>query len=142
MALSRTQSLGLALCPGLSSQHDGWDPKVRIPRKEIESAHFLRPGPETDKVPLMLFSIDQAVTEPRWKGRRQSPLLHGRNVKKLGGQILKLPWSASDHKLCSFFTQNSVVPSKESPKHLVPSRTGVKSRSLSSVLLLVTDEGP
>lgn len=66
--------------------------KSENPKKEeIEAVHSLRPGPETDMVPLLLFSIDQAVTDPRMKGRRQIPLLHGRNVKKLGGRILKRP---------------------------------------------------
>lgn len=46
--------------------------KNKHPKEEEVAAHFLRLGPETGTVPLsiVLFSVDQAATEPRWKERR------------------------------------------------------------------------
>ena len=56
------------------------------------------------------------------------------NVKEFGGHILKLPQSASDRKLFLFlFQQNELVPSRDAPKLLMPSGSGLKSRISSLV---------
>ena len=110
--------------------------KQEFQERGNRSCSFLKAGRETGTVPLLLFSVDQAVIE------RKRPFFHSRNVKKLQGQIFKLSQSASDHKLCSSFTQKAVGPSQDSPKQLMASWTDMKSRISSSLLLPGVDEVP
>lgn len=68
-----SHTLGLSLWPGLPRSITGGIQRKSPKKEEVEAAHFLRPGLETGSVPFLLFSIDQAVTEPRLSGRRRRP---------------------------------------------------------------------